>query len=71
MRFAINLGNPVLATLLPDNLRGHHRRAGQKLAAESQREARFVTWPTAGQVVDAALQDQWDIAFWLSTRAGR
>jgi polar amino acid transport system substrate-binding protein len=22
-----------------------------------------VTWPTAGQVVDAALQDQWDIAF--------
>lgn len=22
-----------------------------------------MTWPTAGQVVDAALQDQWDIAF--------
>ena len=64
LRFAINLGNPVLATLLPDGSPGGITvELANKLAAESQREARFVTWPTAGQVVDAALQDQWDIAF--------
>ena len=64
LRFAINLGNPVLATLLPDGSPGGVTvELANKLAAESQREARFVTWPTAGQVVDAALQDQWDIAF--------
>ena len=64
LRFAINLGNPVLTTLLPDGSPGGITvELAKKLAAESQREARFVTWPTAGQVVDAALQDQWDIAF--------
>ncbi|MDU4314166.1 MAG: transporter substrate-binding domain-containing protein [Klebsiella michiganensis] len=64
LRFAINLGNPVLATLLPDGSPGGITvELANKLAAESQREARFVTWPTAGQVVDAALQEQWDIAF--------
>lgn len=63
-RFAINLGNPVLTTLLPEGDPGGITvELAKKLAAESQREARFVTWPTAGQVVDAALQDQWDIAF--------
>lgn len=63
-RFAINLGNPVLTTLLPDGSPGGITvELAKKLAAESQREARFVTWPTAGQVVDAAQQDQWDIAF--------
>ena len=62
--FAINLGNPVLATLLPDNTPGGiTAELAKKLAAECGCEARFVTWPTAGQVVDAALQDQWDIAF--------
>lgn len=64
LRFAINLGNPVLTTLLPDGAPGGITvELAKKLAAESQREARFVTWLTAGQVVDAALQDQWDIAF--------
>ena len=64
LRFAINLGNPVLTTLLPDGSPGGVTvELANKLAAESQREARFVTWPTAGQVVDAVLQDQWDIAF--------
>ena len=64
LRFAINLGNPVLTTLLPDGSPGGVTVAlAKKQAAESQPEARFVTWPTAGQVVDAALQDQWDIAF--------
>lgn len=63
-RFAINLGNPVLATLLPDNTPGGISVAlASKLAAECGREARFITWPTAGKVVEAALQDQWDIAF--------
>lgn len=64
LRFAINLGNPVLATLLPDGSPGGiTAELANKLAAESQREARFVTWPTAGQVVDVALRDEWDIAF--------
>lgn len=64
LRFAINLGNPVLTTLLPDGSPGGITvELAKKLATESQREARLVTWPTAGQVVDAALLDQWDIAF--------
>jgi polar amino acid transport system substrate-binding protein len=62
--FAINLGNPVLATLLPDNTPGGiTAELAKKLAAECGCEARFVTWPTAGKVVDVALLDQWDIAF--------
>lgn len=64
LRFAINLGNPVLATVLPDNTPGGISVAlAKKLAAECGHEARFITWPTAGKVVEAALQDQWDIAF--------
>ena len=56
LRFAINLGNPVLTTLLPDGSPGGITvELAKKLAAESQREARFVTWPTAGQVVDCLL----------------
>lgn len=44
LRFAINLGNPVLATLLPDGSPGGVTvELANKLAAESQREARFVT----------------------------
>lgn len=64
LRFAINLGNPVLATLLPDNTPGGiTAELAKKLAAECGCEARFVTWPTAGKVVDVALLNQWDIAF--------
>ncbi|HHG8773070.1 TPA: transporter substrate-binding domain-containing protein [Raoultella planticola] len=64
LRFAINLGNPVLATTLPDNAPGGLTvELAKKLAARCEREAQFITWPTAGKVVDAALQDQWDIAF--------
>ena len=64
LRFAINLGNPVLTILSPDGSPGGITvELAKKLATESQREARLVTWPTAGQVVDAALMDQWDIAF--------
>ncbi|EKZ9481068.1 transporter substrate-binding domain-containing protein [Klebsiella oxytoca] len=64
LRFAINLGNPVLTILSPDGSPGGITvELAKKLATESQREARLVTWPTAGPVVDAALMDQWDIAF--------
>lgn len=64
LRFAINLGNPVLATVLPDGSPGGiTAELAKMLAAECQREARFITWPTAGRVVDVALQGQWDIAF--------
>ncbi|WP_434637548.1 transporter substrate-binding domain-containing protein [Klebsiella sp. I138] len=62
--FAINLGNPVLATLLPDSTPGGiTAELAKKLAAEYGCEARFRTWPTAGKVVDAAFEEQWDIAF--------
>ncbi|WP_374043527.1 transporter substrate-binding domain-containing protein [uncultured Klebsiella sp.] len=64
LRFAINLGNPVLATVLPDGSPGGITvELAKMLAAECQREARFITWPTAGQVVDVALKGEWDIAF--------
>lgn len=64
LRFAINLGNPVLATLLADGSPGGiTAELAKMLAVECQCEARFIAWPTAGRVVDAALEDRWDIAF--------
>ena len=48
LRFAINLGNPVLTILSPDGSPGGITvELAKKLATESQREARLVTWPTA------------------------
>ena len=64
LRFAINLGNPVLA---------HSDAAGQpggltvalaeRIADALGYQAQYRTWPTAGDVVSAGARGEWDIAF--------
>ncbi|MEM6159582.1 transporter substrate-binding domain-containing protein [Erwinia sp. P6884] len=62
LRFAINLGNAVLAKSLPDGRPGGITvEIAGKLAAALGSTARFVTYPAAGKVVNDV--DQWDIAF--------
>ena len=64
LRFAINLGNPVLAISQPDGSPGGITvELAKKIAAASQREMQLITYPTAGKVVDDAGQDKWDVAF--------
>ena len=64
LRFAINLGNAVLAKVLPDGSPGGITvELAHKVAAEWGRKAQFKTYPTAGQVVDDAQKGLWDIAF--------
>lgn len=64
LRFAINLGNAVLAKSLPDGQPGGITvEIACKLAAALERTARFVTYPAAGKVVNDAQNDRWDIAF--------
>jgi polar amino acid transport system substrate-binding protein len=48
---------------LPDNTPGGITAELAKNWPRNAVASAFVTWPTAGKVVDAALQDQWDIAF--------
>ncbi|MDU1572385.1 MAG: transporter substrate-binding domain-containing protein [Pantoea sp.] len=64
LRFAINLGNAVLAKTLPDGAPGGITvELAQRLAAALGGTARFVTYPAAGKVVDDAQNSRWDIAF--------
>lgn len=64
LRFAINLGNAVLAKELPDGRPGGITvELAQRIAAEWGRTAQFKTYPTAGKVVDDAQKRIWDIAF--------
>lgn len=64
LRFAINLGNAVLAKALPDGTPGGITvEIASCIAAALNTDAHFVTYPTAGKVVDAAQHDVWDIAF--------
>ncbi|WP_333849436.1 transporter substrate-binding domain-containing protein [Leclercia sp.] len=64
LRFAINLGNAVLAKALPDgNPGGITVELAHRIAAEWGREAQLRTYPTAGKVVDDAQKGLWDIAF--------
>lgn len=64
IRFAINLGNAVLATTLPDGAPGGITvEIAGKIAAALGTQPRFVTYPTAGKVVDDAQNGRWDIAF--------
>lgn len=64
LRFAINLGNAVLAKVLPDGSPGGITvELAHKVAAEWGREAQFKTYSTAGKVVDDAQKGLWDIAF--------
>ncbi|WLS80542.1 transporter substrate-binding domain-containing protein [Erwinia pyri] len=64
LRFAINLGNAVLAKSLPDGRPGGITvEIACKLATALGSTARFVTYPAAGKVVNDAQNNRWDIAF--------
>ena len=64
IRFAINLGNAVLTNTLPDGAPGGITvELARKIAAALGSQPRFVTYPTAGKVVDDALNGSWDVAF--------
>lgn len=64
LRFAINLGNAVLAKTLPNGQpAGITVEIAHKIAEEQGKVAHFVTYPTAGKVVDDAGNDCWDVAF--------
>lgn len=64
LRFAINLGNAVLAKTLPDGSPGGITvEIANHIAAALKTDAHFVTYPTAGRVVDDTQNDAWDIAF--------
>ncbi|MBJ3815611.1 transporter substrate-binding domain-containing protein [Shimwellia pseudoproteus] len=64
LRFAINLGNPVLAQQQPDGtLTGITRILAEQLAASLHCRADFICYDTAGKVVDDAVAGRWDIAF--------
>ncbi|NDP43755.1 MAG: transporter substrate-binding domain-containing protein, partial [Aromatoleum sp.] len=65
LRAAINFGNPILAT--KDASGGEPRGVSVDLARELARRLRvpveFVTYDTAGKVVDGLKADAWDVAF--------
>lgn len=64
LRFAINLGNAVLAKTLPSGEPGGITvELAQRIANHMGLQPSFVTYPAAGLVVDDAGQDKWDIAF--------
>lgn len=64
LRFAINLGNAVLAKNLADGQPGGITpEIAGRIAAELGAKPQFVTYPAAGKVVDDAQNDIWDIAF--------
>ena len=64
LRFAINLGNAVLAKTLPDGQPGGITvEIAHKVAAALGQSARFVTYPAAAKVVDDAQNSVWDVAF--------
>lgn len=64
LRFAINLGNAVLAKAMPEgNPAGITVTLANNIAATLGKTAQFVTYPTAGSVVDDAANGIWDIAF--------
>ncbi|WP_039057219.1 transporter substrate-binding domain-containing protein [Enterobacter sp. Bisph1] len=64
LRFAINLGNAVLAKSLPDgSCGGITVELAKKIAATLNKTPAFTPYPTAGKVVDDAQKGLWDIAF--------
>lgn len=64
LRFAINLGNPVLAFISPSGEpEGISVALARRIAQALGAEAQFTTYPTAGSVVAAAQAGEWDIAF--------
>lgn len=64
LRFAINLGNAVLAKTLPDgSCGGITVELAKKIAVALGKTPAFTPYPTAGKVVDDAQKGLWDIAF--------
>jgi len=64
LRFAINLGNAVLAKSLPDGKHdGITVKIASRIAAALGTMPQFITYPAAGKVVDDAEKGVWDVAF--------
>jgi len=64
LRFAINLGNAVLARqTAAGEPAGITVELARRIAADMAKEAQFITYPTAGKVVEDAENGVWDIAF--------
>ena len=65
MRVAINVGNTavVVHNSATDEMRGVAIDLSRSLAEESGLPVKFVIFRSAGQVVDAAAHDAWDVAF--------
>lgn len=64
VRFAINLGNAVLATTTEQGEPGGITvELAKKIAARLHRVPQWVTYPAAGKVVEDTASDRWDIAF--------
>ncbi len=63
LRFAINLGNAVLAHLAKGRADRHYPELSHRLAKRWGVAAEFVTYPAAGKVVADAGGERWDIAF--------
>lgn len=64
LRFAINLGNAVLASLTTDGQpAGITVELAKNIAHHLHRHPVFITYPAAGKVVDDAGKGIWDIAF--------
>jgi polar amino acid transport system substrate-binding protein len=71
LRVGVNLGNPVIAQA--NSAGGDPRGVGPGLGRELARRAgvpvRFVTYPSAGRMADAAKENVWDVAFLASDPA--
>ncbi|MDU1520388.1 MAG: transporter substrate-binding domain-containing protein [Klebsiella grimontii] len=64
LRFAINLGNALLAEQSADGeLRGLTVDLARKIAHSCQFQERLKPYPAAKLIVDDAVNNQWDIAF--------
>jgi polar amino acid transport system substrate-binding protein len=71
LRVGVNLGNPVIAQADPagGDPRGVGPGLGRELARRAGVPVRFVTYPTAGRMADAAKENVWDVAFLASDPA--
>lgn len=64
LRFAINLGNALLAKQLTDgSLQGLTVELARKIAEFCQQPERLLPYLAAKRIVDDASNNQWDIAF--------
>lgn len=64
LRFAINLGNAMLAGQSSGGeLHGFTVELAKKMAAACQRQCELISYPAAKRIVDDAEKGHWDIAF--------